>query len=430
MTPNSALAPLSSRPFRNYFVGRSVLLLGEAIAPVALTFAVLDLTGSTGDVGLVLAGRSIPLLLFLLVGGVVADRLPRHLVLLAGCLVSALTQGAAAALVITGTGEVGQLVAIEAVNGIAAAFALPATNGMVPQLLPSTLWQRANALVGFSRGGITVIGASGGGALVAVLGPGWVLAFDAGCMLLAALFFALMRLPKRVSERGGRIVADLRQGWTEFASRPWLWQVVSAFSLVHAVTAGAWLTLGASIADDTVGRAWWGATLGAQAAGVVVGTVVMLYWGPRRPLATGLLLHLTFVPMYLAVVVAPHPAVLLPAAVLAGVGGGIFIVCWETSLQRNVPSDVLSRVISYDMLVSRAAVPVGQLAGGYLALRFGEAPVLLVGTVLAGGAVLSLLASRSVRGLGTDPAAGVALEPALSPVGTDRPAPTRAGSGT
>ncbi|WP_035275865.1 MFS transporter, partial [Actinoalloteichus caeruleus] len=77
MTSNSALAPLSYRPFRNYFTGRSVLLLGEAIAPVALTFAVLDLTGSTADVGLVLAGRSIPLLLFLLVGGVVADRLPR-----------------------------------------------------------------------------------------------------------------------------------------------------------------------------------------------------------------------------------------------------------------------------------------------------------------------------------------------------------------
>ena len=186
-------APLREREFRLLFAGRTVSLLGNAIAPVALAFAVLDLTGSKTDLGLILAAREIPLVVFLLAGGVWADRLPRNRVMV-GANVSGLSQATVAALLIVGEAEIWQLAALAAVNGGASAFYFPASGGAVPQTVPESMLQEANALLSLTVNATQIAGAAVAGFLVAAFGSGIGIAVDAAAYLLAAMILAAMRL--------------------------------------------------------------------------------------------------------------------------------------------------------------------------------------------------------------------------------------------
>jgi MFS family permease len=172
----SSTAPLREREFRLLFAGRTVSLVGTAIAPVALAFAVLDLTGSKTDLGLILAAREVPLIVFLLVGGIWADRLPRNRVMVGANVVSGLTQATAAALLITGNAEIWHLAALAALNGSASAFFFPASAGVVPQTVPAPLLQQANAFLALAVNGAMIGGAAAAGFLVAAFGAGWAIA--------------------------------------------------------------------------------------------------------------------------------------------------------------------------------------------------------------------------------------------------------------
>jgi len=191
----ASTAPLHEREFRLLFAGRITSLFGSAIAPVALAFAVLDLTGSKTDLGLVLAAREIPLIVFLLAGGIWADRLPRNVVMVGANVFSALSQAAAAALLIAGSAEIWHLAALAAVNGGASAFFFPASAGVIPQTVPAGILQQANALLALAMNSAMIGGAAVAGFLVAAFGSGWALAIDAGTYLVGASFVALMRLP-------------------------------------------------------------------------------------------------------------------------------------------------------------------------------------------------------------------------------------------
>ena len=134
MTWRAAMEPLSFRAFRLLLVGRLADNLAHAIAPIALAFAVLDLGGSASQLGLVLAARAIPTVVLILVGGVIADRLPRHVVLVVANVIGAVTQATVAVLLITGSAEIWMLASIEVVNGSASAFLFPAASGLTPQI--------------------------------------------------------------------------------------------------------------------------------------------------------------------------------------------------------------------------------------------------------------------------------------------------------
>src|SRR4028118_247661 len=122
----AGLAPLRDRRFRLLFAGRSVSMLGSAMAPVALAFAVLEISDSAAVLGIVLAARSIPMAGFMLLGGVVADRFSRSLVLRLSHVGAALTQGAVAVVLIAGVAELWMLVVLEFLNGTVVAFTFPA----------------------------------------------------------------------------------------------------------------------------------------------------------------------------------------------------------------------------------------------------------------------------------------------------------------
>ncbi len=153
MGATESLAPLSSARVRWYFAGRTTSVLGTTIAPIALAFAVLDISDSASDLGWVLAARSVPMAVFLLFGGVVADRFSRSTVLQVSHLLSALTQAAVGLLLITGAAEIWSLLVLEALNGTMVAFTFPAMFGVAPLVVERRSLQQANVLLGFSRNG-------------------------------------------------------------------------------------------------------------------------------------------------------------------------------------------------------------------------------------------------------------------------------------
>jgi predicted MFS family arabinose efflux permease len=398
-------APLREREFRLLFAGRAISLVGTAIAPVALAFAVLDLTGSKTDLGLILACREIPLVVFLLAGGIWADRIPRNKVMMSANVVSAFAQASTAGLLITGTAEVWHLAALAAVNGGSSAFFFPASAGVVPQTVPASLLQQANALLQLAMNTAMIGGAALAGFLVAGVGPGWAIAFDAGTYLLAAGCVALMRLPTVMREQATNFLHELAVGWREFRTRTWLWVIVLQFSFMLMVVLGAFSVLGPVVADDELGGAKaWGAILTGWSAGLLAGGVIGLRFRPRRMLLAATL----------AILALPLPLVALgfplsvPAtaavAFVAGLGNEIFGLLWHTTMQQEIPPDKLSRVYSYDALGSIGLVPLGYALAGPAAEAFGVRATLWGAAAIGTLVTLAVLLSRDVRTLERRPA--------------------------
>jgi MFS family permease len=381
------------------FFGRLVSFLGNAMAPVALAFAVLDLTGSAGDLGLVLAARSVPTVGLLLFGGVWADRLPRHVLLVAFSLVAAATQAVAATLLISGAAHVWQLALLEAVNGMAAAFLGPASMSSVPQTIDPHLIQPANALLRLAMNVARVLGAGMAGVVVAGFGAGWGIAFDAATFVAAAAFFARLSLPRTALAPTG-MLSELRSGWREFRTRTWLWVIVVQFAFVNAAFAGGFEVLGPLVAKRDLGGATaWGLVVAVESAGFMAGGVLALWHRPRRPLLVATYGVLAGVPVLVTLaVVAPVPVILV-AAFVAGVGFETFGVQWDTAVQHHVPSEALSRVYAYDAVGSFVFNPIGQSLAGpaMIALGLGGAIGLSAAIILV--ATLAVLPVRDVRAL-------------------------------
>ena len=401
MSWQSSLSPLRERNFRWYFFSRFVNTLGNTMAGVALAFAVLNITDSATALGQVLAARTIPMVLFLLWGGVIADRFPRVPIIQVSNLLSGLTQAAIALLVVTGAAKLPSVIALSAINGVVSAMSFPAMGGLMPQLVPHDELQKANALMSLVRGGLAVIGPSASALLVVTVGAGWALFVDALTWFAAAALLLGMRVPRRVAERPERpgTLAELREGWVYFRRTAWLWLVVLAFCGLNAIHSGAMSTLGPVIAKQTIGEQGWGVVLSAEAAGVLLMTMVMLRFRLERPLLVGMLcISLVGLPMILFGLY-PHVELLAVTMLVAGAGVTVFNLAWNLAMQENVDESMLSRAYSYDALGSFVAMPIGQLAAGPLGAAFGYAHVMIGAGIAYVAICLATLASASVRSL-------------------------------
>ncbi len=405
MTWRESAAPLADRRFRFFFASRAVNLWGSTMAPIALAFAVLAIEDSASALGQVLAARSIPMVLFFLLGGVLADRLGRWRVIQVSNLVAAVSQGVAAWLVITGQAELWHLIVIEAVNGTASAASFPAMQGMVPQLVPRTQLQSANVLLSMVRGALVVVGPTTAALLVVGVGPGWALAADALTWLVSLVLFLPVRVPQRMASATTGIIGDLREGWTYFRTTTWLWVVVLAFGLLNVIMAGVWHTLGPPVAKDTIGITGWGYVLSAQAVGMLAITVVLLRVSLRFPLRAGMVGCVLFAAPLLLLGLEPVLVPLVVAMFVAGAGIEVFGVGWNVAMQEHVPEEMLSRAYSYDALGSYVAIPVGQLLSGPLSDWLGLRPVLVASGIIYAGVCLLTLASPAVRNLERQPRA-------------------------
>ena len=399
MSNAQALAPLRDRRFRLLFTGRATSMLGSAMAPIALAFAVLEISDSAAVLGIVLASRSIPMAAFMLLGGVVADRFSRSLVLQVSHLLSALSQGTVAFLLITGTAEIWSLVLLEAINGTVTAFTFPAQNSVVPAVVDRRLLQQANALLAFARNGLYIIGPTVATVLVVTVGAGWALAADALTWLVAGWCMGRLRLPALERAASTSVLHDLRVGWGEFRGRTWVWVVVAAFGVMNVIYVGVWHTLGPVIAKESFGIGPWGWVLSAQALGLLAMTLVLTRVPLRHPLRAGMVGMLVLTAPMLMLGLDPQVLPMVALSFASGAGMEVFGIGWSTALQEHVPEEVLSRVFSYDALGSFLAIPVGQLLAGPLAAWLGTREVVLGGAVLYALVTAAALLSRSVRDL-------------------------------
>jgi MFS family permease len=402
------LAALREAEYRKLFVGQATSVVGVMFTYVALPFAVLEIGGTATDIGIVEAANLVPLAVFLLIGGVWADRLPRQKVMLVADFLRFGLQCVTAALLIAGVAEVWHLVLLQVGMGICEAFFRPASVGLVPQVVSSPLLQQANALTSLVMSGSITLGAVLAGVVVAAVGPGWGIGIDALTYLVSAAFLLRLRPAQfrgrprsaaRAPAGPGRALAgeeaaagaempgggpggagffrDLAAGWREFTSHTWLWVMVAGVSLFLFAIEGPIQVLGPIIALDAYdGARTWGFTSAAMGIGQIAGGVLSLRWRPRRPMlviAAGM--SLAAVPVALLAMEAPVWTLYVSLAVM-GVEWGLYDPFWMTCMQRVVAPDMISRVSSYDFLGSLAFFPAGLALAGPLADAFGITTVL------------------------------------------------------
>ena len=385
--------------FRLLFLGQAVSSLGDRLVPVALAFAVLDLTGSVTDLGIVLAAQTVPLVVFVLLGGVWADRLPRQRVMLGSDAVRALAQGASALLLLDGRAHVWQLAVLQAVYGAAEAFFGPASTAVVPQTVEGSDLQQANALMSLSGNVAAVLGPAFAGVIVATIGAGWGLAIDGATFVASAVFLAMMRVEPVLLAARASTLAELRAGWHAFRSRTWLWVTVVYFTLFIGFVYAPLLVLGPQVARTSLGGAGaWAAIATALGLGSLVGGLIGFRWRPRYPLRVAFLAFLIAGPALFGLLAAHAPLPLIVAAALVdGASGPLFNTLWYTALQREVPANELSRVSSWDYLGSVGMLPVGQAISGPVAGAIGLSSTLYLAGALFVVLLMAVLAVPAVR---------------------------------
>lgn len=370
---------------------------------MALVFAVVSLGGSAVDIGTVLGVSMAVRVALTLVGGVLADRLPRRRMLLVSDLAQAMVQFTMASLLLGGTARLWMLLAASVAYGAASAVYRPALTGIVPEIVgrerPDEL-QRANAMLGMSQSASRVAGPLIAGALVAVAGPGWAYAIDGVTFLVSAVLLALLRLPPTRAGRSRRALwPDLTAGWREVTSRRWYMTGLLVHSTYNLASAPLYV-LGPLLVG---GASAWGAVSAAGAVGAVAGSVLAARWAPSRPLSASHLLLVFGAAPLLALAAGAAAPVVGAAAGLGMLGAAYVNTVWATTVQRLIPHDMVSRVSSYDWLVSLLSLPAGYALAGRLEQQAGATSVLLGATVLLVMVAVPAAFTRSVRAVGQPP---------------------------
>lgn len=397
------LSVLRERDFRWFFLGQCTSLLGDGMVAPALAFAVLGLTGRAADLGVVLATGSAAQVMFTLIGGVIADRLPRHSLMLGSDLVRAVSQGLAAALLICGAARVWHLVVLQAVHGIAAALSGPAVAGVVQATTRPEQRQPANALRVLALSASLLTGPALAGALVVGVGPGWALAADSATFAGSAACLSRLRLGRACRERPQRFARELADGWREFRSRRWVWSVIVASSLVNLLY-GAFSVLGPTVSARSFGGAGaWALISATFGGGCLGGGAIALCVRPRYPLRWGVAMMVMFACPTLALASGLTVAGIAIAAFCGGLVLMVFNTLWETALQHHIPAAALSRVCAYEWAGALACQPLGLALVAPVAACFGLRTTLWTAGTLQILVVLIPLLFSEVRTLPSPP---------------------------
>lgn len=364
--------------FRLLLADRLLAPFSTGFSMVGVSFAVLNVTGSTADLSYVLAAQVAPMLVFTLVSGVFADRLRPQWVIVAANLAVIAGEGTFGLLMLTvGHPALWAMICLEALNGIGGAMFYPASQALLPQIVPDTLLQEGSSISRLAMNTGQMTGAASAGLVVAAFGPGWALTLCAISMTgTIPLMLALKAGGDVVRDAASRtgMLTELREGWTEFRRHTWLWATVLQFCLVMMAFSGAFMVLGPVVARAHLGGpAAWGAITAADALGLIAGGIVSLRYTPSRPMlfvvASGAAIAAS--PLALALVL-PLPVI---CAVAFGLGAliEVMMVRWTVEMTTRIPSGMLARVSSYDALGSMSAMPLGALLAGPLAAAIGVA---------------------------------------------------------
>jgi MFS family permease len=388
---------LANRNFRLLLADRLLAPMAAAFSLVGVSFAVLAATGSTADLSYVIAAQAAPSLVFLLVGGVIADRIAPQLVIVAANVLMAVGEGLFGILVLTAHPAVWVMIVLELVTGTGIALFYPASMALLPRLVPADQMREASAISRLTMNGAMMAGAALAGECVALFGAGWALAVcGIGMFATIPLLLAIQVAPlegagaEHGHERAPSMLRELREGWSEFRSHTWLWATVLQFTVVLTAWAGGFQVLGPAVADAHLGgAAAWGLISAAEATGLIAGGLVALRWSPKRPMlfivVSGGAIAVS--PLSLAMATLLPLWVICASSFVLGVVIEAMSVVWTVTMATNIPPDKLARVSGYDGLGSMMGMPVGALVAGPLAARIG------VSATQYGAAAITLIAS-------------------------------------
>ena len=401
------LGLLAEREFRLVWLGRSLSSIGDAIVPVAVSFAVLDL-GTATDLGIVLGSYMGARMVFVVVGGVWADRLPRRGLMIAADAVRALVQAVVAVAFVAAAIEVWHLAVASALFGVASSFFAPASTGLLPEVVSAGRLQEANALMGLSRNAIELFGPAVAGVLVATFGYAVVYAVDAASFVASLVCLALMKRRLRPLRARESFLAEAREGLSEVLKRAWLRVTLTADAVANFAIA-PYFVLGPLVVREHLGGARdWGLMMTAAAAGGIAAGALVLRWKPERPLVPGYAV-LLLLPLALLSLVPPLP---LPVLMLGAAGFTFSIVVgntfWSTMEQQHVPNEVLGRVDSISWMASLVIMPISYAITGPVSEAIGVRETLIAAAAIGAASTVGVLLSRSVRELRRLPDEGTA----------------------
>ncbi|MGW7411289.1 MFS transporter [Streptomyces sp. NPDC054863] len=362
------LSMLDVPGFTPYLASRMLTMFGATMAPVALAFAVLGAGQSASFLGLVLAAQTAPQLLFILVGGAVGDRASRKLILVSTNLVMALSQAGTAALIVSGHVDLPLMMGLQAVWGTARAFFTPANTGVVPDLVRPERIQDATALVTLSRSIASIGGPAAAGGLLLIWDAGYVVLIDTFLFLISAALLVRLPLTRPANRPDESLRKSLVGGWREFASRSWVWSTVASFGFYQGMILPAIFLVGPVLAaaEGGMGPSGWAVVLVAQGVGAVLGGLLLMWWRPARPLLVcNLLVGLESLFLF-ALAGTSHMELVAVLALIGSAGVTMSDALWLSTLQREIPSEALSRVSSYEWLGSLALNPLGMALTGLL----------------------------------------------------------------
>ncbi|ADB34818.1 major facilitator superfamily MFS_1 [Kribbella flavida DSM 17836] len=402
MTPTALEPPgvrsLWSANFRLYFAARTTSLLGDAMIPVALSVGVLDAGYGATGVGYALGAWLAAVALCMLFGGVLADRFtPRRMMVLAD-FARFVLQAITAALFAFGTPSLVLIVLLQFLSGAATAMFQPGVASMVPQVADDV--QRANGTLRIAESMASVLGPALAGVLVGLAGPAVVFALYAATYAVSGVCLLALRLGTAPVARSASFFTELAEGWQAFRARTWLWAVIAIFGFYGCFVVGVSLPIGAELVIGHLGSTALGLGLAAFGAGGAIGGTLAIRFRPRRPLAVGAIGWALFAIYPVVPAVRPELSVLMAGWAVAGAGIAFWSVLWSTTVQTQVPPELLNRVYAYDVAGSLVTMALGRTVAGPLAGLTGEVPLMVFATgvgLLCAAALLVVPATRRLR---------------------------------
>jgi MFS family permease len=356
----------SSRNFTLYLAGATLSSIGTAMVPVALSFAVLDAGLGAGALGIVLAAQTVPTVVLLLIGGVIGDRWSRRRVMIGSDLLRCVAQIALASALIGGSHALLLIVTLTALVGAGNAFFGPASSGFLVGIVDKANLARANGALRTGNALAMIIGPSVAGLIVVGVGPGWTLGIDGLSYAASALCLALVRpgpgAQSTTPATRRHVGRDLREGFRAYAERRWLWLLVGQFGLLNLIAIAPFRVIApVLLAAQPNGARAWGVLLGMVGAGALVGALGATRWQPKRTLVAVEVAVSSLLPLlFLLAAGAPFPLIVI-GGVAFGVGAAVLSVLTLTAIQREVPLNVLSRVMSVVQLADMGLTPLGYL---------------------------------------------------------------------
>ena len=380
---------------------RFISNVGNGLSPIALAYGVLSIPGADGkDLSIVMAARFIPMVALMLLGGVVGDRYKRNRVVGGADIIGSVFVAISAISFIGHFPSVWLLAVMGAIFGVLNALWWPAMTGVLPEILPKTNLKDGNAIVALSSNIGFVLGALLGGMLVTLYGSGWALLIDAISFLIAGILVWNLDLPPMPDRENNSVIHDLRIGWREFISRPWVIAIVCSFAIINMCFEAMWQVLGPLAYDQgTSGPRNWSLNLAAVTTGMICGSVIALKIKLKRPLVSSMILMAAASVWNFAIASSQPLLIVMACGFVSGLAIDIFMVQWNTAMQTHIPEESFSRVAAYDAFGSFGIAPIGVAFAGPAAAYFGITTTLWATGILTFIAALASLSVKSLRTL-------------------------------